>query len=683
MMMKDLRGARHPAIRICRSLCSTVLLLSVVTVNLPSHASEKPAEQPPQSVPASRRSLELIADPPVVRQVQGKYPESTTLVLRTKDCFKKKSASFETDDVNYEIRVGGPGFSTSGITASGCTLQTTLYIDSTEASAGLYNVYVNKTSEKSVNTTSENFGYAKIELIAARATEEPAKSGGYKFIPSESAEDAVQAADALKAATLPPIATPAPGGAIGQQVMGSADSTPSACVTNPNAPNKGNALTNPALVGVRRELLVPKEASDIYGRRLGKRYIVYQVRISDYSKDFQYIVHDISLNLGPILWQHNKALKEACVGKDPDKYKWCSYLDILASSRDLDVLRGVPEKGQDLDPRNLTLHILTGIGAVAGGVNGLTPFSDVMGSAVAVFNGAFLQAFVGIAPDHTGTQLNRLSDQAFASNTVVDKLHTKVFAIFIPQALVFQNDEQKSFWKEPRTLLDTVQLDRVNVCVDGSLVTNVQTTPDPSFPYSNNGADINVGVGASIAILDSDPGAAKYYTDTENGTVPSTSSTQYSAPIPLTGVLGKLITHTVEAIAQSPNEQPSHVVTQRYVVQRMPVASPMPMGVDLDASSPVVTLKPADTSDTILYTTNSVASITCKAHPDSVLDPGVTSVAAGQTVPVTLSPGQPTTVTAVECTANEISDGSKAGAAVHASAPIGIFKYTVKAAASK
>ncbi len=61
------------------------------------------------------------------------------------------------------------------------------------------------------------------------------------------------------------------------------------------------------------------------------------------------------------------------------------------------MLRGVPEKGQDYDPRNMTLHILQGVGAVGAGISGLTPFSDVMGPAMANFNGAFLQAFTGIA----------------------------------------------------------------------------------------------------------------------------------------------------------------------------------------------------------------------------------------------------------------------------------------------
>jgi len=185
-------------------------------------------------------------------------------------------------------------------------------------------------------------------------------------------------------------------------------------------------------------------------------------------------VHDISLNLRNVLLsQLTGSQRTSAKGLRPSAF--------LASSRDLDVLRGVPEKGQDYDPRNLTLHILTGLGSVAGGVSGLTAFSDVMGSAVSVFNGAFLQAFVGILPDHTATQLNRLSDQAFASNTLVDKLHTKVFAIFIPQSLVLSASNQKTFWSKPRDLLNGVPLDQVDVCVDGSLVTEVTITPDPTI----------------------------------------------------------------------------------------------------------------------------------------------------------------------------------------------------------
>jgi hypothetical protein len=344
---------------------------------------------------------------------------------------------------------------------------------------------------------------------------------------------------------------------------------------------------HPELIGVRRELLAPKEASDVYGHRLGKRYIIYQVRISDYSKDYQYVIHDISLNLKEVLTRKlTDAQINAAKKLPPSAY--------LASSRDLDLLRGIPEKGQDYDPRNLTLHILTGVGSVAGGVSGLTAFSDVMGSAVSVFNGAFLQAFVGILPDHNGTQLNRLSDQAFASNTLVDKLHTKVYAIFVPQALVFDEAHQKTFWKSPRTLLDEYPLDQVDVCVDGSLVTEVSISANPAFSVT----DTNVAPGTAVAITDSDTNAAIYFTDVD-GTTPTASTTdKYTSPIALPKTIGTTI--TLRAIAVSPNKQQSSITSHTYVIQLVPTAAPAPATA---ASAPVnVTLTPVATADTLYYT---------------------------------------------------------------------------------
>ncbi|HKD79580.1 MAG TPA: FN3 associated domain-containing protein [Candidatus Angelobacter sp.] len=330
----------------------------------------------------------------------------------------------------------------------------------------------------------------------------------------------------------------APGALVdGSHVGGSNNATPSACNTN-------SGFTNSTIVGVRRELLAPKEASDVYGRRLGRRYFVYQVRVTNLSKDFQYIVHDISIDLSSVL--------------DPDGVTDPNKLKYLASERDLTMLRGVTEKGQDLDPRNLTLHVLQGVGSVAGGVSGLTDFSDTMGSAVAVFNGAFLQAFVGIAPDHTATQLNRLSDTAFASNSVVDKLHAKVFAIFIPESFFLDKQEQNRFWKNPKSYLEGAPFDQVDVCVDGALITEITPTPNPSLTPAP-ASDPSTAVSAtSVSITDSANDSVIYYTI--DGSDPSSSPTRrkYSTPIPISDTV------TIRALAESPNHTASQIVTGTY-----------------------------------------------------------------------------------------------------------------------
>jgi hypothetical protein len=250
------------------------------------------------------------------------------------------------------------------------------------------------------------------------------------------------------APTLAPVPAPAAGTESQSSYAGqSASNTPSTC-------GKGAGANNP-LIRVHRMLMAPKNASDDFGHRLGRRFIIYQVTISNDNKDFQFLIHDVTVDLSTLF------------GFNPGNYLYS------ASSQELTLLRGIPEKGQDLDPRNLTLHILQGIGSVAGGVSGLTPFSKEMGSSVAVFNGPFLQGLIGIAPDHTGTQLNRLSDSAYIVNTLIEKQRAKTIAIFIPEATILSKAQQNEYWKDPNLFLQDFNLDQADVCVDGAFITTI------------------------------------------------------------------------------------------------------------------------------------------------------------------------------------------------------------------
>jgi len=163
----------------------------------------------------------------------------------------------------------------------------------------------------------------------------------------------------------------------------------------------------------------------------------------------------------------------------------------------------------------------------------------------------------------------------------VDKLHTKDFAIFIPQALVLMPVDQNKFWKSPRDLLNTVPLDQVDVCVDGSLVTEVTITPDPAisidagFPVVTNSltTGINIAPGTPISIQDSASDAAIYYTDVA-GTTPSASSTQYKSAITYKLTDG---TKILRAIAISPNKAQSNIVSKTYTIQKMPLMKAIPL----------------------------------------------------------------------------------------------------------
>lgn len=237
---------------------------------------------------------------------------------------------------------------------------------------------------------------------------------------------------------------------------GSLSNTPSTCL-------KGNGSgINTPLIRVHRVIMTPQVASDDFGSRLGHRFIVYQVSVENNSMQYQYMLEDVSIDFSEFY------------GLKPGTFRF------NASGQDLTLLRGVPEKGQDLDRRNALLHVLQGIGSVAGGVSGLTAFSDVMGSAVAVFNGPFIQGYTTLAPDHTSTQLNRLSDSAFLTNTIIDKQRARTIALFVPEDEIFSKYQQKLYWKDPNEFmgfddLQTGILNGADICVDGTFIQAVAT----------------------------------------------------------------------------------------------------------------------------------------------------------------------------------------------------------------
>lgn len=291
--------------------------------------------------------------------------------------------------------------------------------------------------------------------------------------------------------------------ALGQKSISNPQANPSSNPP-PNAPQNpsyrsvpgggaGNAYCSPdsaaesTYIRVRRALVDPKEASDSYGRRLGRRFIVFEVTVENENPSLQYLLHDVSVDLGPIY------------GESAGTFWW------EFSSQDLIMLRGVPEKGSDYDPRNLVLHAMQGTGAVAGGVTGLTSVAiqDLYGGVTAAFNGPVIAAFGGIFPDHTATQLNRLSDSAFTANTVVAKQSAKTFAIFVPEGLFMTNSQQKAYWKEPFSFLSLphgnggIDFRKANVCVDGAFISEVPAVTLKSVKYDD---PTKVTAGASATI---------------------------------------------------------------------------------------------------------------------------------------------------------------------------------------
>ncbi len=91
-------------------------------------------------------------------------------------------------------------------------------------------------------------------------------------------------------------------------------------------------------VRVYRSIIDPKDVADIFGRRIAKHFFVVQVTVTNRNKDYQLLIHDISLDLTGL--QAGKIF-----GKHPK-----------VSSIELSLLRGVAERGQTDDPRNRLLR---------------------------------------------------------------------------------------------------------------------------------------------------------------------------------------------------------------------------------------------------------------------------------------------------------------------------------------
>jgi len=382
--------------------------------------------------------------------------------------------------------------------------------------------------------------------------------------------------------SIPPVAPQA--NTPGQQLTQSVWGTPDAC-----AVGSEGALAAKGILFVHRSLVWPREASDTFGRRLGKHFVIYQVTVTNASTDFQYAISDIVVDLAPI---YNR-LKVNAV--DTPGYSPTAPAVFQASSQDLEMLRGVTEKGQDYDPRNMTLHIMQGVGSVSAAVSGLTPFSDVFGSAMANYNGAFLQAIGNtIFPDHTTAQLNRLSDLAFSSSSLVGKLQTKKYAVFIPEGLVMYKKDQGAYWGDTRGFLNNYQFDQLNVCVDGLLLVQAQATAAPTFSPT----EAYVADGTLISLSDTAAGAVIYYTT--DGSTPSTNSTKYTNPISISAANSPM---TIQAFAVAPNQAPSTTVSSIYTVA---LKSDAPTIACTDGST-TYTVTPANTGDTVYISTNDKA----------------------------------------------------------------------------
>jgi len=249
----------------------------------------------------------------------------------------------------------------------------------------------------------------------------------------------------------------------------------------------GNAAVdkmNFEYIRVWRALMTPKNVADTFGRRIAKRYIAVQVTIANRNKDYQWLIQDTSMDLASMLHaaQAQGATCEGNVGLMLQSLQTIarlnpSYTPASVSSAELTVLRGVAEKGQALDPRNVVLRSLTGAGVIGAGLIGVATFGPSYAPAVAAFNGPLISAYKEIFPDYTVEQLNRLNDSAYLANTIVGKQQSKVLVMFLPQSYLLTKAQQKAYFGNPESVYACVDLRLLGAIVDGNFVTAVSATP--------------------------------------------------------------------------------------------------------------------------------------------------------------------------------------------------------------
>lgn len=237
--------------------------------------------------------------------------------------------------------------------------------------------------------------------------------------------------------------------------------------------------------------------ADVFGSRISKRYIALQVTVENLSDKFQYLIHDISLDLDQVFPPDDETQDSAIqsVKEQPSRNglrapllrpadarnRYQGRYKYRLSSLEHSLLRGVAEKGQGQDKRNLALRVLRGFGTIAAGFMGVTPLGKSYAPTLAMFNGPALTAYTDTFPDYTINQLNRLNDSAYRSNTLVPKQSAKILVVFIPQSLLLTK-KQRDIFSDSMVELSYpknggIDFRRAEAIVKGSFVTEVGDLP--------------------------------------------------------------------------------------------------------------------------------------------------------------------------------------------------------------
>lgn len=294
-------------------------------------------------------------------------------------------------------------------------------------------------------------------------------------------------------------------------------------------------------LGVDVAVIDPHTLADIFGKRIAQRFIALQVTIRNKSSEHQFLIHDVSLDLEKVFPADYFAAIELqeCQARLTACANWNAALDDAASKRDqrldetaqerdkgldakaraknkllddvvkarnqrrddaaqrqcscvkstyelssleLSLLRGVAEKGQSEDPRNKIFRFLQAFGTVAGALVGVAGFGPSYAGSIAVFNGPVLSAYSNTFPDYTVNQMNRLSDSAYKSNTLVPKQQAKVIVAFVAQSMFLNKRQRDLIWKDPTLLFNgsdgqKIDFRRTEAVVKGDFITEISNLP--------------------------------------------------------------------------------------------------------------------------------------------------------------------------------------------------------------
>ena len=230
-------------------------------------------------------------------------------------------------------------------------------------------------------------------------------------------------------------------------------------------------------VEINSSVLNPQDVADIFGKRIGQRFIALQVTITNQSKDLHFLIRDISINQASVnkeitrlnkeIWSdlstklnslsglnlNSRRRTREIVQMQSNIKSMMNSLSMTAvsvsgggnssqmSSYDLTYLRGIAEKGALKDPRNIIVGMLWGGGKIS---------------------------------DFTANQLNRLNDIAYESNSLIHRQQAKVMVFFIPQSSILTKNQMKWYWKDPKVFQNHTNVLLAQLKVEGTFVEELE-----------------------------------------------------------------------------------------------------------------------------------------------------------------------------------------------------------------